>query len=118
QLLHKLCIRADNNSQKLLKVIKNPVCDYLPVGCRKYLTSFNAPNLVNFRELAPSADTNESIAVVVGAMARGKYFERVLIVSGCHRLLRARYQNQFLSAFGGTHKEDEKMKKRRMRKEM
>ncbi|KAK3738434.1 hypothetical protein QZH41_017068 [Actinostola sp. cb2023] len=35
QLLHKLSIHAADGPQKLLKVIKNPVTDHLPTGCRK-----------------------------------------------------------------------------------
>ncbi|XP_044858977.1 ribosomal RNA small subunit methyltransferase NEP1-like [Mauremys mutica] len=34
QLLHKLSVRAADGPQKLLKVIKNPVTDHLPVGSR------------------------------------------------------------------------------------
>ncbi len=35
QLLHKFSIKSsDNASIKLMKVIKNPVTDHLPVGCR------------------------------------------------------------------------------------
>lgn len=30
QLLHKLSIRSINSSEKLLKVIKNPITDHLP----------------------------------------------------------------------------------------
>ena len=36
QLLHKLSIHASNGPQKLLKVIKNPVTQYMPTGCKKY----------------------------------------------------------------------------------
>ena len=32
QLLHKLSIRAVNGNKKLLKVVKNPVTQYLPIG--------------------------------------------------------------------------------------
>ncbi|CAG2228292.1 EMG1 [Mytilus edulis] len=35
QLLHKLSIHAADGPQKLLKVIKNPIADHLPVGCQK-----------------------------------------------------------------------------------
>lgn len=35
QLLHKLSIRSVNGSEKLLRVIKNPVTDYLPTKCLK-----------------------------------------------------------------------------------
>ncbi|EZA59818.1 Ribosomal RNA small subunit methyltransferase NEP1 [Ooceraea biroi] len=46
QLLHKYNIRASDGPMKLLKVIKNPISDHLPVGCRKILMSFNANKVV------------------------------------------------------------------------
>lgn len=54
---------------KLLKVIKNPVSDHLPVGCLKILMSFNSNKVQNPRELVPS---EEPIAIVIGAMAHGQ----------------------------------------------
>jgi rRNA small subunit pseudouridine methyltransferase Nep1 len=35
QLLHDLSISAKGSTQKLLKVIKNPITDHLPPGCKK-----------------------------------------------------------------------------------
>lgn len=69
QLLHKYSIRASDGPMKLLKVIKNPVSDHLPVGCRKILMSFSANKVENPRELVPP---EEPIAIVVGAMAHGQ----------------------------------------------
>ncbi|XP_037092368.1 ribosomal RNA small subunit methyltransferase NEP1-like [Pollicipes pollicipes] len=69
QLLHKMSIRADDGNMKLLKVIKNPVTDHLPVGIRKVGFSFSAPKVVRPRELAPAEGP---LAVVIGAMAHGK----------------------------------------------
>ncbi|XP_033628383.1 ribosomal RNA small subunit methyltransferase NEP1-like isoform X1 [Asterias rubens] len=69
QLLHKLSISASDGPQKLLKVIKNPVSDHLPAGCKKIGTSFSATKCINPRELA---DTEEPVVVVIGAMAHGK----------------------------------------------
>jgi rRNA small subunit pseudouridine methyltransferase Nep1 len=54
---------------KLLKVIRNPITDHLPVGCRKLGTSFTATNLVKPRDLVTS---DEPITIVVGAVAHGK----------------------------------------------
>ena len=54
---------------KLLKVIKNPITDHLPVGCKKIGTSFQSTKLVHPKELVPET---EPIVVVVGAMAHGK----------------------------------------------
>lgn len=69
QLLHKLNVRAADGNMKLMKVIRNPVTDYLPVGCKKIGTSFTSKKLVNSRDLAP---TDQPIVIVIGAMAHGK----------------------------------------------
>ncbi|KAH0628566.1 hypothetical protein JD844_009906 [Phrynosoma platyrhinos] len=68
QLLHKFSVRAADGPQKLLKVIKNPVTDHLPVGCTKIGTSFSVPTVTDLRDLVPTADP---IAIVVGAFAHG-----------------------------------------------
>ncbi|XP_067211593.1 ribosomal RNA small subunit methyltransferase NEP1 isoform X2 [Linepithema humile] len=69
QLLHKFNIRASNGPMKLLKVIRNPISDHLPVGCHKTLMSFHAKKVLNPRELVPS---DVPITMVVGAMAHGQ----------------------------------------------
>lgn len=69
QLLHKFSVRATDSPMKLLKVIRNPITDHLPVGCRKLGTSFSATTLVNPRDLVPS---DEPVTVVVGAVAHGQ----------------------------------------------
>lgn len=69
QLLHKFSVRANEHSAKLLQVIKYPVTDHLPVGCKKIAMSFSSKIVKNCRELVPSAD--EAIALVVGAFAHG-----------------------------------------------
>ena len=71
QLLHKLSIRAESNSIRLLKVIKNPISSHLPIGCRKILTSFQAADLVECRSI-PVKDDDRPIVIVVGGMAKGK----------------------------------------------
>jgi rRNA pseudouridine-1189 N-methylase Emg1 (Nep1/Mra1 family) len=86
QLLHKLNIRAEEGAQKLLRffpkqfllikfpksVIKNPVAAHLPIGCKKYLASVSATNLVtNMAELVPP-ESREPIVIVVGGIAHGK----------------------------------------------
>lgn len=47
QLLHKLSIRSVNGPEKLLKVIKNPITDHLPTGCRK-ISKKTHPNWIWF----------------------------------------------------------------------
>lgn len=69
QLLHKFSVRSSDGPTKLLKVIRNPITDHLPVGCRKLGTSFSATNVVSPKDLVPS---EEPITVVVGAVAHGK----------------------------------------------
>lgn len=83
QLLHKFSVRANDGPMKLLKVIKNPVTDHLPVGIRKILMSFSSKSVSNCRELVPKTD--DPIAVVIGAMAHGKvecdYVEDTISIS-------------------------------------
>ncbi|KAF8632415.1 hypothetical protein AX17_004856 [Amanita inopinata Kibby_2008] len=71
QLLHKLSIRGVNGPEKLLKVIKNPITDHLPPNTIKITLSGDAPTKRLSRYL-PTLPTTHSIAVFVGAMARGK----------------------------------------------
>ncbi|KAK9743583.1 EMG1/NEP1 methyltransferase [Popillia japonica] len=56
QLLHKFAVRASDGNMKLLKVIKNPITDHLPVGVKKICTSFSADKLVKCSELVPEND--------------------------------------------------------------
>jgi rRNA small subunit pseudouridine methyltransferase Nep1 len=71
QLLHKLSIRSTNSNEKLLKVIKNPITDHLPVNCRKVTLSFDA-EVVKVRDYVESVGKETSVCVFVGAMAKGK----------------------------------------------
>jgi rRNA small subunit pseudouridine methyltransferase Nep1 len=89
QLLHKLSIRGVNGPEKLLKVVKNPVTDHLPPNTIKLSASssllpLSARNLTTLTALSGDAKTQRlssylptlpqthSIAVFVGAMARGR----------------------------------------------
>lgn len=82
QLLHKFCVRASDSPMKLLKVIKNPISNHLPVGCRKIGMSFSAKQVKNPRELVSG---DEPVAIVVGAMAHGQvktdYIEDTVSIS-------------------------------------
>ncbi|GFQ78825.1 ribosomal RNA small subunit methyltransferase NEP1 [Trichonephila clavata] len=82
QLLFKFKIRSSEGSHKLMQIIKNPITDHLPVGCKKICTSFSAEKCVNARELVPQ---NEPIVIVVGAMAHGQvdvnYTEETVAIS-------------------------------------
>ena len=68
QLLHRFKVRASDGNMKLLKVIKNPITDHLPAGCKKYTMSFTADKVINPRELVPEKDP---VVIVIGAMAHG-----------------------------------------------
>lgn len=68
QLLHKFSIHASDTNQKLLKVIKNPITDHLPVGCTKIAMSFQGKEVVKPVSLIPD---KEPVVFVVGAMAHG-----------------------------------------------
>ncbi|KAL9100048.1 MAG: hypothetical protein Q9163_004524 [Psora crenata] len=71
QLLHKLSIRSLNSQEKLLKVIKNPITDYLPPNCRKVTLSYDA-DVVRVKDYIMDLGTRQSVCVFVGAMAKGK----------------------------------------------
>ncbi|KAF9224455.1 Nep1-domain-containing protein [Gyrodon lividus] len=71
QLLHKLSIRGVNGPEKLLKVIKNPVTDHLPVNTIKLTLSGDAQT-VRLSKYLPTLPETHSVAVFVGAMARGR----------------------------------------------
>ena len=69
QLLHKFSVKAADSSIKLLKVIKNPITDHLPIGCKKVLLSYTAEKVAKPSDLVPESD--EPICVVIGAIAKG-----------------------------------------------
>jgi len=71
QLLHKLYIRSVDGPQKLFRVIKNPVTDYLPPDCLKLTLSFDAPVTRLETYLDSALRPNQSVCVAVGAMAKG-----------------------------------------------
>lgn len=50
------------------QVIKNPVTDHLPVGCKKIGMTFKAPEVVDPKTLIPK---DEPVVFVIGAMAHG-----------------------------------------------
>jgi rRNA small subunit pseudouridine methyltransferase Nep1 len=85
QLLHKLSIRASDTSQKLMKVIKNPVTNHLPTGCAKYCTSFHAEKVQNASEFAAEQAPSEPVVVVIGAKAKGSvdcdYTDKLISIS-------------------------------------
>ncbi|XP_022653958.1 ribosomal RNA small subunit methyltransferase NEP1-like isoform X2 [Varroa jacobsoni] len=67
--LLQMSVRAADSSVKLMKIIKNPVSDHLPIGCKKLTMSFHAEKTVHPRELVPAS--GEPVVLVIGAMAHG-----------------------------------------------
>ena len=102
QLLHKLSIRASDTSQKLMKVIKNPITDHLPAGCPKFCASFHTDNVVHVNEFAKAHPDNQPVVVVIGAMAKGSvdvdYTDKLVSVSN-YPLSAAITCSKFCSAF-------------------
>ncbi|KAI7871817.1 Alpha/beta knot methyltransferase [Spinellus fusiger] len=70
QLLHKLSIRAVNGSEKLLRVVENPVSKYLPTNSHKIALSWDAPT-VKLSEYVSTIPEDKHLVVAIGAMAHG-----------------------------------------------
>ncbi|XP_050215533.1 uncharacterized protein LOC126666722 [Mercurialis annua] len=86
QLLQKLSITAVGKREKLLRVIKNPVTQYLPVNSRKIGFSYSSEKLVKMSKYAATIDDDVNLVFVVGAMAHGKidcdYINDFIAISG------------------------------------
>ncbi|XP_021894524.1 ribosomal RNA small subunit methyltransferase NEP1-like [Carica papaya] len=86
QLLQKLSITAVGKREKLLRVIKNPVTQYLPVNSRKIGFSHSSEKLVNMNKYIAATGGDTDLVFVIGAMAHGKietdYTEDFLAISG------------------------------------
>ncbi|KAI3446573.1 hypothetical protein Pfo_003238 [Paulownia fortunei] len=75
QLLQKLHITAAGKGEKLLRVIKNPVTQYLPINCRKIGFSHSSEKLVDMYDYVSTINNELDLVFVVGAMAHGKIDE-------------------------------------------
>ncbi|THF94549.1 hypothetical protein TEA_026443 [Camellia sinensis var. sinensis] len=71
-LLQKLSITAVGESEKLLRVIKNLVTQYLPLNSRKIGFSYISEKLVDIRDYVAAVSDDVNFVFVVGAMAHGK----------------------------------------------
>ena len=58
------------------QVIKNPVNNHLPTGCRKVTMSFQGDGVVNPKSLIPE---DEPLVLVIGAMAHGSVSDLVFM---------------------------------------
>ncbi|KAA8523155.1 hypothetical protein F0562_009578 [Nyssa sinensis] len=72
QLLQKLSITAVGKREKLLRVIKNPVNQYLPINSRKIGFSYSSEKLVDMRDYVAAVNNDVNLVFMVGAMAHGK----------------------------------------------
>eukprot|EP00949_MAST-11_sp_MAST-11-sp1_P004538 g4538.t1 len=82
QLLHKLKIRAVDGPVPLLKVIKNPINQYLPPGSPKYVTSCNG-RLVNPHRLVKSFPDDRPVVIAFGSMAHGTIEHKIDWADDC-----------------------------------
>ncbi|KAK4432065.1 Ribosomal RNA small subunit methyltransferase NEP1 [Sesamum alatum] len=72
QLLQKLHITAAGKGEKLLRVIKNPVTQYLPINSRKIGFSHSSEKLVDMYNYVGAINNDLDLVFVVGAMSHGK----------------------------------------------
>jgi rRNA small subunit pseudouridine methyltransferase Nep1 len=71
QLLTKLKIRSSTSTVTLMKVIKNPVTDYLPMGVKKIGTSSKG-KLVHMGEYVKTIGVEKKpLVFVIGAVSIG-----------------------------------------------
>jgi rRNA small subunit pseudouridine methyltransferase Nep1 len=63
-------IEAGDGSETLMRVIKNPITDHLPLDCRKIGTSAHA-RVVNMDEYIKTLPENAPVCFVFGAIAHG-----------------------------------------------
>ncbi|XP_065857419.1 uncharacterized protein [Euphorbia lathyris] len=72
ELLQKLSIKAKGKGGKLLRLVENPVTQYLPVNSRKIGLSYSSKKAVELRDYVNAINHDEDLVFVVGAMAHGK----------------------------------------------
>ena len=68
QLLQKYRIRAMNSSEVLLKVIKNPITQYIPFGC-PIISTNEKSKLIKLEDYIDNLKSN-NVAFVVGAISK------------------------------------------------
>ncbi|KAH6828681.1 nucleolar essential protein-like protein [Perilla frutescens var. hirtella] len=75
QLLQKLHITTDSGREKLLRLIKNPVTQYLPTNSRKIGFSHSSEKLHDMYNYVGAIHNDLDLVFVVGAMSHGKIDE-------------------------------------------
>ena len=71
-MLQKLSISAVGKREKLLRVIKNPVSQYLPINSYRIGFSHSSEKLVDAGDYVNAVSDDVNLVFVVGAMAHGK----------------------------------------------
>eukprot|EP00761_Pharyngomonas_kirbyi_P006944 gb/GECH01006953.1/.p1 GENE.gb/GECH01006953.1/~~gb/GECH01006953.1/.p1 ORF type:complete len:238 (+),score=24.56 gb/GECH01006953.1/:1-714(+) len=71
QLLHKLKIKASETGTVLMRVIKNPITDHLPPGCRRLACSKEG-KLVRVSEFVNTLPPEKPTVFVIGGFSHGK----------------------------------------------
>ena len=69
QLLQKYRIRAMNSSEVLIKIIKNPITQYIPFGC-PIISTNEKSKVVKLEDYINNLKSN-NVAFVVGAISKG-----------------------------------------------
>ncbi|CAN8279693.1 unnamed protein product [Cochlearia groenlandica] len=86
QLLQKLSITAVGGREKLLRVIKNPVKDHLPVNSKIIGFSYSSEKLINTQKHLATVCNDTDTVFVLGSMSHGKidcdYIDEFVAISG------------------------------------
>ncbi|KAF9599885.1 hypothetical protein IFM89_001831 [Coptis chinensis] len=72
ELLQKFSIKAKGSRETLLRLVKNPVSQYLPANYLKIGFSFSSNKVVDLDEYVGAVNDDVNLVFVVGAMAHGK----------------------------------------------
>ncbi|XP_047964425.1 ribosomal RNA small subunit methyltransferase NEP1-like [Salvia hispanica] len=75
QLLQDLRITATGNGEKLLRLIQNPVTQYLPTNSRKIGFSHSSEKLIDMHNYVGKINEDLDLVFVLGAMSHGKIDE-------------------------------------------
>ena len=71
QLLHKLSVKSQASSEKLLNIIKNPIDQHLPIRHIKIGFSSSGP-VMKARDFVGSLPADQTPVIYIGAMAHGE----------------------------------------------
>ncbi|KAL1569421.1 rRNA small subunit pseudouridine methyltransferase Nep1 [Salvia divinorum] len=75
QLLQNLHITATGNGEKLLRLVKNPVTQYLPTNSCKIGFSHSSEKLIDMHNYVGKINDGLDLVFVLGAMSHGKIDE-------------------------------------------